>query len=181
MSILSNRFKDAGLRDLWIQSSDIAGGSIDRALSEKMYIGMYKLAYEALTQLLLQCVDEKVDDSIVADVNEIISMLKEKITHDDAEKVLESADFQKYSNTFLDVKFAFSEECNPNGLQRFWISFVAMVDILLNTIYAIRLGEWELLLECICDMLPYVFAYDKINYARYLTCMLGEMLSLTGN
>ena len=53
-----------------------------------------------------------------------------------------------------------------------------MVNILLNTICAIRLGQWELLLECIRDMLPYVFAYDKINYARYLTCMLGEMLSL---
>ena len=167
MSILSNRFKYAGLRDLLIQSSVIAEGSIDRALCGKMYkrgIRMYKLAYEALTRLLLQCVDEKVDDSIVADVNAIMSMLKEKITH---EKVLESANFQKYYSSFLDVKLAFSEECNPNGLQRFWISFVAMVDILLNTIYAIRLGEWELLLECIRDMLPYVFAYDKINYARY--------------
>ena len=37
MGILSNRFKDAGLRDLLIQSSVIAEGSIDRALCGKTY------------------------------------------------------------------------------------------------------------------------------------------------
>ena len=80
--------------------------------------------------------------------------------------------------SFLDIKISYSAESNSSSLQRFWISFIDMVNILLNTICAIRLGQWELLLECIRDMLPYVFAYDKINYARYLTCMLGEMLSL---
>ena len=63
-------------------------------------------------------------------------------------------------------------------LQQFWMSFLEMVELLLNTIYSIRSGDWELLLECIRRILPYTFAYDNINYARYLTAMLGDMLQL---
>ena len=63
-------------------------------------------------------------------------------------------------------------------LQRFWMSFLGMVKLLLNNIYAIRAGYWELLLECIRNILPYTFTYDNINYARYLSAMLGDMLQL---
>ena len=53
-----------------------------------------------------------------------------------------------------------------------------MVRLLFNTIYACRLGRWELLLECIRDIIMYAFAYDHDYYARYLTVMLGDILSL---
>ena len=33
--------------------------------------------------------------------------------------------------------------------QKFWVSFLEMVELLLNTIYTIDAGYWELLLECI--------------------------------
>ena len=131
---------------------------------------MYKIVYEALTRLILQSVDIEVNGSVVIDIGDMMETLKEKIDYEDAKiwKV----------QSFLDIKISYSAESNSSSLQRFWISFIDMVNILLNTICAIRLGQWELLLECIRDMLPYVFAYDKINYARYLTCILGEMLSL---
>ena len=51
MHILSKRFSNAGLRDVLIQSDIIAEGSLDKALSEKMYnrgIRAYKLKYEAI-------------------------------------------------------------------------------------------------------------------------------------
>ena len=53
-----------------------------------------------------------------------------------------------------------------------------MTEILLNTIYAVCSGSGHLLLECIREMLPYCFAYDHLNYARYLTYFLGDMLQL---
>ena len=56
------------------------------------------------------------------------------------------------------------------------MSFLEMVELLLNTVYAIRAGYWELLLECIRNILSYTFAYDSINYARYLSAMLRDML-----
>ena len=53
-----------------------------------------------------------------------------------------------------------------------------MVDILLNTLYAVRSGNWYLLLNCISEIIPFAFAYDNINYARYLTAMLADMSTL---
>ena len=58
------------------------------------------------------------------------------------------------------------------------MSFLEMVELLLNTICTVRSGNWELLLECIRHIIPYTFAYDNINYARYLTAFLGDMLQL---
>ena len=63
-------------------------------------------------------------------------------------------------------------------LYQLWMSFLEMVELLLNTTYALRAGEWLLLLECIRLILPYTFGNDHINYARYLTAMLGDMLRL---
>ena len=63
-------------------------------------------------------------------------------------------------------------------LQKFWMNFLEMVKLLLNIIYAIRAGYSELFLECIPNVLSYTFAYDNINYARYLFDMLGSMSQL---
>ena len=65
------------------------------------------------------------------------------------------------------------------ALQKFWLSFLEMVKLLLNTIYNIRTGYSELLLECIQNVLSYTFAYDNINYGRYLFAMLENMLLLS--
>ena len=53
-----------------------------------------------------------------------------------------------------------------------------MVDLLLNTSYSVRSGNWDLYLICLQNVVPYTFVYDNYNYARYLTPMLGTMLDL---
>ena len=82
-------------------------------------------------------------------------------------------------DTFLDMKQSFGDKVNKDSLQRFWVSFLDMVDTLLNTVYSVRSRNWELLLESIRDIIPYSFVYDHVNYARYMTSMLGGMLSLS--
>ena len=57
INVISKRFKDAGLRDVLVQSGSIAQGSIDCALMGKMYnpgVRCYKFIYEALYYLLIQ-------------------------------------------------------------------------------------------------------------------------------
>ena len=68
---------------------------------------------------------------------------------------------------FFDLKSQWEE--NATDLQRFWLSYIDMVDILLNTLYTVRSRNWYLLLSCISEIIPFVFACDNINYARYLT------------
>ena len=56
-----------------------------------------------------------------------------------------------------------------------------MVENLLNIVYATRTGKWHLYLESLRNILLYVFAYNHLNYVKYMTAMLSEMLSMEQN
>ena len=179
MSILNKRFADAGLCDTLLQSSIVAEGSIHRALSGKHYnrgIRLYKLFYEALMRLLLSDIDQAADKQITSMLGQISSA--ESLNTDFLSTVEESQHFEMYFNRFIEIKKQLRSKENEHTLQRFWVSFLDMMDTLLNTIYAVRCGNWDLLLESIRDIIPFFFAYDHINYARYTTVMLADMLSL---
>ena len=169
MHILSKRFSDAGMSAILIQSGAIAEGSVEKALCGKMYnrgVRAYKMMYEAIVRKVLEEIGVNDDGDIVDfDMN---------TTFDDVWEENESL-AAKY-NKFVDYRFNIMEKGQP--LQIFWMSFLEMVELLLNTLYALRSGDWLLLIECIKLILPYTFAYDHVNYARYLSAMLGDMLQL---
>ena len=47
-----------------------------------------------------------------------------------------------------------------------------------NLIYASSSGCWELYLSCIEEVIPWAFAYDRQNYARYLIPFLKNIRHL---
>jgi len=53
-----------------------------------------------------------------------------------------------------------------------------MIEILLLFIRATCEGLWNLHLAVQHDMLPWYFAYDRVNYARYLPAYMAEMENL---
>ena len=77
----------------------------------------------------------------------------------------------------FDLFKMYSEEDN-GPLKKFWRSYLEMVPLLLTFIRATREGNWSLHLECIREMLPWYFAYDHLNYARYLPVYLLHMIQL---
>ena len=79
-------------------------------------------------------------------------------------------------NSYLDLCIRLNS--SEFKLKQFWMSYLQMVELLLSTIYSVRLGKWDLLLECIRKIIPFSFVYDHVNYTRYLPAMLGEMLEL---
>ena len=82
-------------------------------------------------------------------------------------------DFIKIFDLF---KIHSQEDNRP--LKQFWRSYLEMVSLLLTFIRATREGNWSLHLECIREMLPWYFAYDHVNYARYLPVYLLHMIQL---
>ena len=74
----------------------------------------------------------------------------------------------------------YKEYCkDDNGpLKVFWNSYLRMVEVLINFLRATREGNWSLHLECIKEMLPWFFAYDHTNYARYLPVYLAHIITL---
>ena len=65
-----------------------------------------------------------------------------------------------------------------NVIFKFWQSYIEMVEILLLFVRVTREGNWKLHLSCVRCTLPWMFAYDRVNYARYLSTYWVEMLSL---
>ena len=63
-------------------------------------------------------------------------------------------------------------------LASFWMMYIDMVEILLWLIRADREGDWSLHLASIKEMIPWCFALDKTNYARYLPVYFAEMPQL---
>ncbi|KAJ8049553.1 hypothetical protein HOLleu_02339 [Holothuria leucospilota] len=60
----------------------------------------------------------------------------------------------------------------------FWSSYIEMVEELLLFLRATREGNWALHLASVRRILPWVFAYDHINYSRYLPVYWLEMSDL---
>lgn len=59
-----------------------------------------------------------------------------------------------------------------------WFSYLELIELSLNLIYATRTGDWELYLSCIEEVIPWAFAYDRQNYARYLIPYVNDMRKL---
>ena len=59
------------------------------------------------------------------------------------------------------------------------MSYVDMVEIVLGFVRASREGDFEHHLMCIRAMIPWCFAYDRLNYARYLPYYFATMCRLS--
>ena len=186
MSIIGKRFEDAGLKDLCIESGVIAEGSIQNVLTGKMYnrgVRVHKCIYEALMRLAWKqfalWVNEVHPNKLPAvhALEEQVAEVANDISQRSHDAILQSTGFgevHRLWDAFLD------HLRSSNGEQsRFWMSYVDIVNnILLALIRASREGNWLLHLHAIRAMIPWCFAYDKVNYARYLPVYLAEMINL---
>ena len=68
--------------------------------------------------------------------------------------------------------------CENGKLSEFWVSYLHLVVIVLAMKRAFRKGDWDLHLSSIRNLTLWCFAYDNINYARYLSAYLSEMSHL---
>ena len=95
------------------------------------------------------------------------------------------SEFQKKlcENSFAEVAKLFERymsflRCENGKLSEFWVSYLDLVDILLAMKRASREGDWDLHLSSIRNLITWCFAYDNINYARFLSSYLSEMSHL---
>ena len=172
LGIIGKRFGDAGYRDILVQSEVIADGSVDRALTGKMYnrsVRAVKLTYEALSRLLVEKFEFESDPEFAAVLSNLKEIIRfnENLSRDGLDTLLNSENLKIYNEKYID--FIDNLKSHGGELALFWISYIEMAQILLNILYATTSGNWELLLESLKGVVPYTFAYDNVNYARYLT------------
>ena len=186
LSIIGKRFGDAGLRDTIIESGVIEEGSVAKVLDGKHYnraVRFHKLMYEACMRILWEGFREwtvnehdganAALDSFAENANDILQDEVDQQLHNE---FLESPlvdDLHLHFQQYLDILR------NRNGsMSAFWMTYIDLVELLLNLLRASREGDWNLHLDSLNKMIPWCFAYNKSNYAKYLPWYLLQMLNL---
>ena len=175
LSTIGKRFRSAGLRYRVVESGIIAKGSITSVLEGRHYnrgVRFCKLVYEALLRLARTGFCSWFEEYHGRDVRHIRGKIKDVRTlhdgvwQDKLEFVLENASVSVILTHFLQC---LDELHNTRGqLASFWTSFLDLAGILLDLIRASREGNWPLYISGINRIIPWCFAYDKLNYARYI-------------
>ncbi|KAK3741541.1 hypothetical protein QZH41_002925 [Actinostola sp. cb2023] len=127
-------------------------------------------------------IDKRISQSEIAyrieleETYDQIKELSERTSQDSMENVLQHPScsyilhlFNKYRDHLQDSNGKTSE---------FWMSYVRLVENVLGLIRASREGNWVMHMAFIREMIPWCFAYDKHNYARYLTVYYAQMTRL---
>ena len=185
LGVIGKRFQDAGLRDLCVGSGVIAEGSIAGVMDGRMYnraVRLHKLVYEALMRLIwkgfLPWLEATHSANMVhlEETLNVIETLASEVNQASFEHTLQNEACKRIFelfNTYCDYLRS------DNGcLSAFWMSYIDLVEILLRLIWASREGNWALHLASIRALIPWCFAYDRLNYARYLPYYYAQMSQL---
>lgn len=186
LSILGKRFGDAGLKDICLEAGLVAEGSIKGVIDGKHYnraIRVHKYMYEAFMRLawlgFLSWVEEKVPNKadVVKSLLEKVNDMASELNQEQLSNVMSSTQLTELITLWQNFLEHLRTE---NGeLSQFWMSYVDIVEtVVLSLLRASREGNWELHINAIRTLIPWCFAYDKVNYARYLSPYLAEMTNL---
>ena len=177
LAILGKRFGDSGLKDIFIESQIVAEGSISGFIDGKHYnrgVRAHKYLYEALMRLAWAEFTKKLESSdpnhriTVASFLEQVDALANNLKEESLDQLLQCSVLPQVMNMWREFRNHLRQ--NKGELSAFWMSYVDMVEgIVLGLLRASLKGDWNLHLHVIRMMIPWCFAYDKVNYSRYLT------------
>eukprot|EP00058_Branchiostoma_floridae_P019404 XP_002604894.1 hypothetical protein BRAFLDRAFT_77273 [Branchiostoma floridae] len=185
LAIIGKRFQDVGLRDLAIESGVVAEGSVSGVMDGRRYnraVRLHKLVYEALLRLVWSGFLSWMRQNHSEDVTDLdeaiktIGTLSDDVSQQALQGILQSTSatsimclFENYITTL---------RSDNSRLTQYWMSYIDLVDILLGLLRATREGDWLLHLVSIRKLIPWCFAYDRVNYARYLSYYYAQMSQL---
>ncbi len=188
LATIGKRFKDAGLKDICIEAGIIAEGSINAVLEGKHYkraVRTHKCIYEALMRLAwsefmlwLNNVDGR--SAVIKPLLDQLNNIVDNLNQQEFTNLMQSPLLDELMSMWSD--FLEYLRHNNGELSEYWMSYIDMVeDVVLGLVRASREGDWDLHLNAIRAMIPWCFAYDKVNYARYLSVYLAQMTTLPEN
>ena len=188
LSLIGKKYTNSGLDDLLIESGVYAAGTTSALMKGKSYnrgIRGHKLAMEALFRLLWKSFQQWNSQRQAEEEHVIKKHVLDKITEcrvsvQNKSVVLENVEELALNmQEVVEMLERFKQDSRSKSkMFAFWEEFCTMVTILLQFIKAERTGNWKLHLSATAAMLPYFFAMDRPNYARWLPVYLCDMNQL---
>lgn len=177
LSILGKRFGDAGLQDILIESKVVAPGSINGVISGHHYnrsMRAHKLLYESLQRIRLLTFLDSLTPDERDECMDVINEIRCAFPDITMDVLCANEKFDKMCSKYED----FVKRSAENPTFAFWSSYIDVVQILLLFVRATRESDWQLHLSTVHLMMACFFAYDRVNYARYLPSYWLEMVNL---
>ena len=172
MAVIGKRYGDAGLSDILIEAGVVAEGSLSGVISGHHYnrsIHAYKILYETMEELRFQEYLDSIDE---ARYEEVVCTLE----------ATDWYSFAEVEGNIIEIQLDYDQWAEKRSEEdptfKYFSSLIDIISLLLTFIRATRTSDFNLHLAVIEHMMPWYFAYDRTNYARYLPAYWTEMCNL---
>ena len=178
LGVIGKRFRDAGLYDLVIKAEVVAIGSVNAVLEGKQYnraIAAHKVVVEAMEHLRFEAFLGSLPESKKTELRKLAQTMLFVFPSPGFVDMAAGRDFQQFVDEYSHFC---AEQSFLSPTFSFWQSYVEMISVLLHFIRCTRCSDWEGHLSTLDLMAPWFFAYDHVNYSRYVPVYLKEMREL---
>ena len=174
LKILHKKYGCTGIQEWWVGSRAIQLGSVAQAIEGRHYYRGIKLHKQSFNSLMRCKIDKHLPMNM--DIKRAIADLRLETNASNLDKLLQLDPFQQYCKDIM---------VTPSGTQaQMMLQYVKDVSCMLALIFSVREKVVELHVAAERKMLPKLFAFDHMNYARYLTIQqvdFQKMEILNGN
>ena len=161
--MLHKRHACKGYKDWWIDAGIIAAGSADKAEEAGHYYRNMRLHKETFSGLVQHRVETLTSNfaNVSAQLLKALQQLKSEPNPAHLNRVMKNANFTKLYRRVISP--GQGSECQMT------VAYLQDVSALLALVSAVREGDLERHLQAEREMLKHCFAFDHINYVRYLS------------
>ena len=182
LAVIGQRFSDAGLHDLLLESGLVGPSAVTAVLKGKHYnrgVRCHKVVLEALLRLLWLSFEAWLNEqSLLTDSDRQAIQNGVDVLRTNPSKEALSSLTKLSAFTTLTKAFNTFAAAQKSPLAQLWLSYIDMASLLLKLIRASREGDWDGHLAAVRKLLPWMFAYDHVNYSRYMSLYWCEMHQL---
>ncbi len=187
LASIGKLYGDGGLFNILTESDVYAEGTARQLLQEKQLargVRSIKLASEALFRLFWQsmqswlekqglCATTEAQEQILRDVLHIFHG-NDKATAQQliSEVETELPEIQKIIQMFI------NEGVKQSATFGYWLMFLNGADLLLRILRSEREADFQLHLNCMCEVMPWFSAAGRTNYGKYMPVYVAEMKAL---
>ena len=159
LKILHKKYACLGLQQWWVDAGAIREGSVCKAIEGRHYYRGIKLHKQSFNALMRCKIDRHLP--VEESMKKAIANLRLKTNASNLQVLFQLDVFQEFCQGLL---------VGSSGTQsQMMLQYIKDVSGMLALIYAVREKSIELHPAAERRMLPKLFAFDHINYARYLT------------
>lgn len=162
LKIMYKKYGALGFRDWWVDAGAIAEGSSVQAVEGRHYFRAIRLHKQSFQALLTYRMKKMGDVSLFgADFRHFLELLRCNPTPQHLDRFMSNPEFEKLCTTLMS---------STDGTEsKMVIEYLEDVSTMLALISSVREKHIERHLQAERALLPQLFAFGHVNYARYLT------------